>query len=231
MPAVAVEDVDLPVLARELDATICWFGETPLRAGDRLALKHTSRTVRATVQALHSHLDPETLDEHDNPVALALNDIGTLTLRTSSVVVADPYASNRDTGAFILIDEASNDTVGAGTILEPREVIPGKATRNDIKWHPSALSRNERWTKIGQRGATVWLTGLPASGKSTVAVALERAAAFCRVVASGRAERAERHDGHDDARADGEARSAALLGDTARDLTKCAAAWRIGSLD
>lgn len=63
------------------------------------------------------------------------------------------------------------------------------------------------------------------------AVALERASAFCRVVASGRAERAERHDGQDDARADGEARSAALLGDTARDLTKCAAAWRIGSLD
>lgn len=63
------------------------------------------------------------------------------------------------------------------------------------------------------------------------AVALERAAAFCRVVASGRAERAERHDGHDDIRANAEARSAALLGDTASDLTKAAAAWRIGALD
>ncbi|MFF0709048.1 adenylyl-sulfate kinase [Gordonia sputi] len=168
------EDAHLPVAARELSATVCWLSETPLHAGDRVALKQGASTVRATVQALERKLDPETLLEQVGPSELALNDIGTLTLRTSSVVVADPYASNRDTGAFILIDEASNDTVGAGTILEPREVIPGKATRNDIKWHPSALSRNERWTKTGQRGATVWLTGLPASGKSTVAVALER---------------------------------------------------------
>ena len=71
----------LPVLARELEATICWLSNTPLRAGDRIALKHTSRTVRATVQELHTRLDPETLDEQDSPVELGLNDIGTVTLR------------------------------------------------------------------------------------------------------------------------------------------------------
>ena len=70
------EDATLPVLARELDATVCWFAETPLRAGDRVALKQTAKTVRATVQALHTRLDPETLDELDNPVELSLNDIG-----------------------------------------------------------------------------------------------------------------------------------------------------------
>ncbi|OZC73353.1 adenylyl-sulfate kinase [Rhodococcus sp. 06-418-5] len=170
-----------PVLAREIDATVCWFGSTPLRAGDRVSLKHTARTVRATVQALHSRLDPETLDEKDSPVELSLNDIGTVTLRTSSVIVADPYLGNRDAGAFILIDESSNDTVGAGTIAEAREVKPGEQTRNDIKWHPSALDRAHRWGATGQSGATVWFTGLPASGKSTVAVALERA-----LVESGR---------------------------------------------
>ena len=164
----------LPVLAREIDATVCWLAEKPLRAGDRVAFKHAAATVRATVQSLERRLDPETLIEQVNPSELGLNDIGTITLRTSSVVVADTYHENRDTGAFILIDEASNDTVGAGTILEPREVVPGAATRNDIKWHPSSLGRAERWEKTGQRGATVWLTGLPASGKSTVAVALER---------------------------------------------------------
>ena len=165
----------LPVLARELEATICWLSNTPLRAGDRIALKHTSRTVRATVQELHTRLDPETLDEQDSPVELGLNDIGTVTLRTSSVVVADTYDHNRDSGAFILIDEQSNDTVGAGTILEPRVVVPGEQTRNDIKWHPSSLERQRRWASTTQRGATIWLTGLPASGKSTVAVAVERA--------------------------------------------------------
>ncbi|WP_238422644.1 adenylyl-sulfate kinase [Gordonia sp. 'Campus'] len=176
-----IEGAHLPVAAREIDAHVCWLSGTPLRAGDRVALKHGPSTVRATVQSLERRLDPDTLIEHVGPGELVLNDIGTVTLRTSSVVPADPYAHNRDTGAFILIDEASNDTVGAGTILEPREVIPGKATRNDIKWHPSSLARAERWAHTGQRGATVWLTGLPASGKSTVAVALERA-----VVSRGR---------------------------------------------
>ncbi|OBG97424.1 adenylyl-sulfate kinase [Mycobacterium sp. E136] len=169
------DDAVLPVLARELDATVCWFREGPLRAGDRLALKQGAKTVRATVQALHSRLDTETLDELDNPVELVLNDIGEITLRTSSVVIADPYTENRDSGAFILIDEATNDTVGAGTIMEPREVKPGEQTRNDIRWHPSSLDRDFRWSATGQRGATIWFTGLPASGKSTIAVAVERA--------------------------------------------------------
>ena len=169
------DDAVLPVLARELDATVCWFRDSPLRAGDRLALKQGTRTVRATVQALHSRLDPETLDELDNPVELTLNDIGSITLRTSSVVIADSYADNKDSGAFILIDETTNDTVGAGTITEPREVKPGEQTRNDIRWHPSSLDRDYRWSATRQRGATIWFTGLPASGKSTVAVAVERA--------------------------------------------------------
>jgi bifunctional enzyme CysN/CysC len=96
-------------------------------------------------------------------------------LRTSSIVVADAYTDNRDSGAFILIDEVSNDTVGAGTITEPREVKPGTHARSDIRWHPTSLDRDYRWAATGQRGATVWFTGLPASGKSTIAVAVERA--------------------------------------------------------
>ena len=175
------EDAVLPVSARELDATVCWFADTPLLAGDRLALKHGTRTVRTTVQALHTRLDPETLDDLDGPTELVLNDIGAVTLRTSSIVIADTYSDVRDNGTFILIDEVSNDTVGAGTIIEAREVKPGAQTRNDIRWHPSSLDRDYRWGKTGQRGATIWFTGLPASGKSTVAVAVERA-----LVESGR---------------------------------------------
>ncbi|UMB70873.1 adenylyl-sulfate kinase [Mycobacterium paraterrae] len=175
------EEASLPVLARELHATVCWFVDTPLRAGDRLALKQTSNSVRTTVQELHSRLDPETLDELDQPVELALNDIGTVTLRTSSIVIADPYNDNRDSGAFILIDETTNDTVGAGTIIEAREIKPGTHSRTDIRWHPSALDRDHRWQATGQAGATIWFTGLPASGKSTIAVAVERA-----LVESGR---------------------------------------------
>ncbi|MFF0815589.1 adenylyl-sulfate kinase [Rhodococcus sp. NPDC003318] len=173
---------EVPVSAREIDATVCWLSETPLRAGDRVLLKHTTSTVRATVQELHSRIDPETLEENESPSELALNDIGRITLRTSTVVLADTYRANRDTGAFILIDEHSNDTVGAGTVGATREVVPGEQARRDITWHPSAVERGRRWESTGQRGATIWLTGLPASGKSTVAVALERA-----LVDSGRA--------------------------------------------
>ena len=160
--------------ARELDCTICWMSEEPLHPGRRYALKHTTRTVRATVQAITERTDPETLDRQLEPTSLAVNDIGRVTLRTSSAVVADPYSVNRVTGAFILIDEDSNDTVAAGVIRTARLVEPGRENRRDVTWHPSALDRDERWLAIDQRGATVLLTGLPASGKSTIAVALER---------------------------------------------------------
>ncbi len=163
-----------PPAARELEATICWMAEEPLRPGRRYALKHTTRTVRATVQALHERIDPETFAAEREPAALALNDIGRVTLRTSSVVLADPYADNRVTGAFVLIDEHDNDTVAAGLVLSAREVRPAREGRRDVTWHASALERGRRWETLRTTGATVWLTGLPASGKSTVAVELER---------------------------------------------------------
>ncbi|MDP9133872.1 MAG: adenylyl-sulfate kinase, partial [Actinomycetota bacterium] len=163
-----------PLAARELDATVAWLGDAELRAGARYALKHTTSTVRATVQAVHARLDMTTLDERPAPARLELNDIGRVTLRTSAPVLADRYAENRITGAFILIDEHTNDTVGAGMIDDARERHPPSAGRRDVTWHASELDRERRWEALGTRGATVWLTGLPASGKSTLAVALER---------------------------------------------------------
>jgi bifunctional enzyme CysN/CysC len=169
-----------PVIARELDCTVCWMSEEPLHPGRRYALKHTTRTVRATVQEITERTDPETLERRLEPTSLGVNDIGRVTLRTSAPVVADPYALNRVTGAFILIDEDSNETVAAGVIRTARTIEVGRDRRRDITWHPSALDRDERWLAIDQRGATVLLTGLPASGKSTIAVELER-----RLVDSG----------------------------------------------
>jgi bifunctional enzyme CysN/CysC len=177
---VLVAPHDQPVRARELDCTICGMGEEPLNPGRRYALKHTTRTVRATVQAITERTDPETLERQLEPTSLVVNDIGRLTLRTSSVLVADPYVVNRATGAFILIDEDSNDTVAAGVIRSPRALEAGRTPRRDVTWHPSALDRDDRWLAIDQRGATVLMTGLPASGKSTIAVELER-----RLVDSG----------------------------------------------
>ena len=171
-----------PTAARELDATVCWMADDPLRAGGRFALKHTTRTVRATVHAVRSRVDMSTLDEDEAPEELRLNDIGAVTLRTSAPVLAEPYADNRATGAFVLIDERSNETVAAGMVRAARAGDEEPDRSPDVTWHDGGLDRGRRWDALGQQGATIWLTGLPASGKSTIAAALEQ-----RLVDSGRA--------------------------------------------
>jgi sulfate adenylyltransferase large subunit len=105
-----------PTVARELEADVCWMTDAPLRQGARYIVKHTTREVRAVVDELCDHVDVHTLERTGAPQELALNDIGRVRLRTSAPLVFDRYASNRRTGSFILIDETSNDTVGAGLI-------------------------------------------------------------------------------------------------------------------
>jgi sulfate adenylyltransferase large subunit len=105
-----------PTVARELEADICWMSEQPLRPGGRYVIKHTTRSATAIVEEITDHVDVDTLERGAPPEELGLNDIGRVRLRTSAPLVFDPYASNRRTGSFILIDEASNETVGAGMI-------------------------------------------------------------------------------------------------------------------
>ena len=166
---------DLPVAGRHLEATVCWMSESPLRAGEHVALKHTTRTVRAAVESIDVLLDVTTLREETPPDQLELNDIARITLRTSAPIVADPYAENRTTGAFILVDQDSNDTVAAGMVRVVREgPRPDEPHSPGVTWHDTGLGRHHRWSSLATQGATVWLTGLPASGKSSVAAALER---------------------------------------------------------
>ncbi len=108
-----------PTVARELEADVCWMAERPLRPGGRYVIKQTTRNATAVVDAIADHVDVDTLERGAPPAELGLNDIGRVHLRTSAPLVFDPYASNRRTGSFILIDEASNETVGAGMIAAP----------------------------------------------------------------------------------------------------------------
>jgi bifunctional enzyme CysN/CysC len=172
-----------PPVTRRLEATLCWMTDAPLRAGGRYRLKHSTRTVRATVESLDTRLDVERLAHAAQPQELALNDIGRVHLALAAPVMAEPYAENRVTGAFVLIDETTRDTVGAGMVRATHE-DPGPPTgphSPGVIWHEPALPRRQRWQVLGLRGATVWLTGLPASGKSTIAEELER-----RLVGRGR---------------------------------------------
>jgi sulfate adenylyltransferase subunit 1 (EFTu-like GTPase family) len=104
-----------PEPVRELSATVCWLGDAPAQPGGRYLLKHTTRTVRARLDAVEHRLDVTTL-AREPATGLALNDIGGLRLRLGEPIMPDPYGDIRGTGAFILIDEATNETVGAGMI-------------------------------------------------------------------------------------------------------------------
>jgi bifunctional enzyme CysN/CysC len=106
-----------PVVARELEAQVCWMAERPLEPRTRLVVKQTTRSVRAIVDELVSVVDIHTLEDRAAPERLELNDIARVRLRLAEPLAVDPYAENRATGAFILIDEATNDTVGAGMVL------------------------------------------------------------------------------------------------------------------
>jgi sulfate adenylyltransferase large subunit len=108
---------EAPVVARELEADICWMSEELLRPGSRYLLKQTSRSATAVIDAIEDLVDVHTLERVPAPQELGLNDIGRVRLRTSVPLVFDPYTSNRRTGSFILIDESSNGTVGAGMIV------------------------------------------------------------------------------------------------------------------
>jgi len=103
---------------QDLEAMLCWFGErTQLRPGGKYALKHTSKWVRALVGDLQYRLDVNTLSRDENADSLSLNEIGRVSLRTTQPLLHDEYRRNRVTGSFILVDEATNDTLAAGMIL------------------------------------------------------------------------------------------------------------------
>jgi sulfate adenylyltransferase large subunit len=107
---------DPPAVARGLEANVCWMDERPLVPGARYVIKHTTRTARAKVDVLEHRIDVNTL-AHEPAAQLALNEIGRVHLRVSWPLLVDPYSRNRTTGSFILIDEATNDTVGAGMVV------------------------------------------------------------------------------------------------------------------
>jgi bifunctional enzyme CysN/CysC len=108
-----------PTVAQDIEAMICWMDETaPLRVGTKYAIKHTTRSARAVVRGLQYRLDVNTLHRDETALELGLNEIGRVRLRTTVPLLADEYRRNRTTGGFVLIDESTNRTVGAGMIIE-----------------------------------------------------------------------------------------------------------------
>jgi len=161
-----------PTVERHIEAIGCWMTDEPVVAGGRYAIKHTTRSARAIVEEVRYRIDVNSMHRDENARQLGLNDIGRIRLRTTVPLIFDEYRRNRTTGSFILIDEATNGTVGAGMIIEAH-MEPTDSGRTDVTWDRNGLARGARWALLGQRGATVWLTGLPAAGKSTIAAVLD----------------------------------------------------------
>jgi bifunctional enzyme CysN/CysC len=163
-----------PSVSQDIDALVCWFSErASLTPGTRYVVRQTSRSVTASVELLEYRLDINTLHRDETADGLALNEIGRVRLRAQSPLMFDPYRRNRFTGSLILVDPATNNTVAAGMVLGAEQA---RVSAN-VTWHNNAIDRSAR-----TEGATIWLTGLSGSGKSTVAVEVER-----RLVEAGRA--------------------------------------------
>ena len=153
--------------ADQFAAHVVWMKEESLVPGRSYWLKIGTRTVSATVTGLKHRIDVDS-GAHVAAHTLAINEIGFCNLATSVPVAFDPYAKNRDTGGFILIDRLTQETAAAGVI----DFALRRA--GNIHWHDSAISPGQRADLKGHRPAVLWLTGLSGAGKSTIADRLEQ---------------------------------------------------------
>ena len=163
-----------PQRGRHLAATLVWMSQADLVVGQEYLLQQAGQTLNCRVSEVIGRLDVHTL-ESAPAATLRLNDIARVTVRTDAELIFDLYEQNRTTGSFILIDRAGNATVAAGMIAAASpeaawEAVPGPT----LERQRSTISGTERADRLGQRAATVLLTGLTGAGKSTIAAALER---------------------------------------------------------
>lgn len=170
---------NVPRLEPRVEAMVVWMAEEPLEAGKPYLFKHTTKMVTGAVSELRYRVDVNTLHRQES-TSLQLNEIGRCAITLSQPIAHDSYRRNRATGGLIIIDRLTNRTVGAGMILD-------RATREDRLDHwdaepvglipdteASHVTAAERAARYGQQPVTILLTGLTASGKTTLAYALER---------------------------------------------------------
>ena len=163
-----------PHVSSQIEAMVVWMAEQPLVPGRTYTLKHTTRQVAAEVASFRYGVDVNTL-EHRAVARLGLNEVGHVQLSLTQPLACDPYRTNAATGAFILIDRLTNNTVGAGMILEAGAPAAGARRRSAApRRRESLIAPAEREQRYGQVPVTVLLVGLTGSGKSRIAYALER---------------------------------------------------------
>jgi bifunctional enzyme CysN/CysC len=166
-----------PTVSNSFECLLCWMSEQPLSQRRRYLVKHTTRSAMLGGVDVRYRIDVESLHRDEAADTLHLNDLARVHLRVSTPLVFDSYRRNRVTGSLIIVDEATNETVAAGVILDTEVEEAASATKTErspnVRWQGSRMTRDRRWTTLGHGGATVWFTGLPGAGKSSVAAAVE----------------------------------------------------------
>lgn len=170
-----VDPRHLPRSVTLFDADICWMHETPLARERAYVMLHTTQQVQAHVTLVHHRIDMDTLDS-GRAESLEMNDIGRVSVSTGRAIHCDAYSLNAVMGGFVLVDPQSNVTVAAGMIRPAGDLGRATAapTSDNVRWSGWNIPRRERERRNGHRAAVVWLTGLPGSGKTTIARAIER---------------------------------------------------------
>ncbi|MFN2371619.1 MAG: sulfate adenylyltransferase subunit CysN [Candidatus Krumholzibacteriia bacterium] len=172
---------NLPHVANEFDAMLCWMDEERMDPRTAYVLKQTTHKVKAHVREVAYRIDVNTLHRESSD-GFGLNEIGRVSLKTSQPLYFDSYRRNRGTGSFILIDPLSNRTVAAGMIrgrsrtldevTRSRRAAPQRST--NVSWEAGAIAGADWEARNGHKGAVVWCTGYSGAGKSTVARELVR---------------------------------------------------------
>jgi bifunctional enzyme CysN/CysC len=174
-----VRQGNVPRLEPRCDAMVVWMAEEPMEIGKPYLFKQTTRQVTGAISSLRYQVDVNTLHRTDSD-RLQLNEIGRCAISLSQPIAYDSYRRNRATGAMIIIDRISNRTVGAAMILDRstgadrHDHWDAEPASEDLHGESSNVTADERERRFGQKAATILLTGLAASGKTSIAYALER---------------------------------------------------------
>ncbi|MCU0858267.1 MAG: sulfate adenylyltransferase subunit CysN, partial [Pontiellaceae bacterium] len=168
---------NLPHIGNEFEAMVVWMHETPAQTGRSYLIKQTTNMVPGVLADIRYKVDVNTMHRRKETAGtLDLNEIARVHITVHRPIAFDPYERNRATGAFIIIDRMTNITVGAGMIVDrvvSKEKSSKPVSQNIVKTD-SLVSAEDRQKLFRQKGATLWLTGLSGSGKSTIARRLER---------------------------------------------------------
>lgn len=185
---------NVPNVSNHFEAYLCWMTEEPLELNKAYIINHTTRTAQVFIQEIVYRMNVDTIGREDANT-LKLNEIGRVKLQTSNPLFFDPYQINQKTGSFVIIDPASNVTVGAG-MIRAGSTISGEedsvaeileAESKDVKtekplpksspnvvWEPWNIPREEREKRNGHKAMVLWFTGISGAGKSTIAKEVEK---------------------------------------------------------